>query len=75
MLIRGKLVTVGVFKHSEEVISKPINPTDLGNILYKLCQPVEPRETVLQQELILLLGHLSASKPELFNGILKIRIG
>lgn len=75
LLARGKLVTLGVFGHEEQVISKPINPTKVRSILYKLCQPVEPRETVLQQEMILLLAQLHTSKPELFQSILKLRVG
>lgn len=75
ILVRGKLVTVGVFGNEETVISKPINPSSLGQLIYKLCLQVEPREAVLQQEMILILGQLHSSKPQMFDGILKIRIG
>ena len=75
ILVRGKLVTVGVFGNEEIVISKPISPSYFGHMIYKLCLPVEPREAVLQQEMILILGQLHSSQPQLFDGILKIRIG
>ena len=75
ILVRGKLVTVGVFGNEEIVISKPISPSSFGHMIYKLCLPVEPREAVLQQEMILILGQLHSSQPQLFDGILKIRIG
>ena len=75
MLVKGKLVTLGVFGHEERVISKPLNPSSIGNMLYDLCPPVGPCEAVLQQELILVLGRLHSTSPQLFDGILKIRVG
>uniref|UniRef100_A0A0B7AGG0 Phosphorylase b kinase regulatory subunit n=1 Tax=Arion vulgaris TaxID=1028688 RepID=A0A0B7AGG0_9EUPU len=75
MLVRGKQITVGVFGHEEEVLDKPISPNELKNILYSKCIPYNLCEAVLQQELILAIGKLIATSPELFDGILKIRIG
>lgn len=75
ILVRGKVLTLGVFGHEERVISKPINPGSLGSLLYDLCLKVNPCETCLQQELILIIGRLHSTRPELFDGILKIRIG
>ncbi|BFZ13480.1 hypothetical protein BsWGS_16519 [Bradybaena similaris] len=75
MLVRGKQITVGVFGHEEEVLDKPISPNELKNILYSKCLPYNVCEAVLQQELILAIGKLISTSPELFDGILKIRIG
>ncbi|XP_005099610.1 phosphorylase b kinase regulatory subunit beta isoform X2 [Aplysia californica] len=75
MLVRGKQITVGVFGHEEEVLDKPISPNELKNILYSKCLPYDVCQAVLQQELILSIGKLIATSPELFDGILKIRIG
>ncbi|CAL1542018.1 unnamed protein product [Lymnaea stagnalis] len=75
MLVRGKQMTVGVFGHEEEVLDKPISPNELKNILYSKCLPYDVCQAVLQQELILAIGKLIATSPELFDGILKIRIG
>ena len=66
---------MGVFGHEEEVLDKPIAPNELKNILYSKCLPHDLTQAVLQQELILSIGKLIATKPELFDGILKIRIG
>ncbi|XP_059167823.1 phosphorylase b kinase regulatory subunit beta-like isoform X2 [Physella acuta] len=75
MLVRGKQMTVGVFGHEEEVLDKPISPNELKNILYSKCLPYDVCQAVLQQEIILAIGKLIATTPELFEGILKIRIG
>ncbi|ESP02603.1 hypothetical protein LOTGIDRAFT_224755 [Lottia gigantea] len=75
VLVRGKQITVGVFGHEEEVLDKPVSPNEIKNILYRICQPHDLRQAVLQQELILCIGKLIATVPELFDGILKIRIG
>lgn len=75
ILVRGKHITVGVFGHEEEVIDKPISPGEVKNILYSRCSQYDMLQAVLQQELILGIGKLIAASPELFDGILKIRIG
>ncbi|GFR83463.1 phosphorylase b kinase regulatory subunit beta [Elysia marginata] len=75
MLVRGKQMTVGVFGHEESVLDKPISPNELKNILYSKCLPFDVCQAVLQQEIILSIGKLIATSPELFDGILKIRIG
>ena len=64
-----------MFGHEEEVLDKPIAPSELKTILYKRCSPYDLRQAVLQQELIIAIGKLIAFSPQLFNGILKIRIG
>lgn len=68
-------ITVGVFGHEEEVLDKPVSPNELKAILYRQCLPYDIRQAVLQQELILAIGGLIAIHSELFDGILKIRIG
>lgn len=68
-------VTLGVYGHEEEVIDKPISPADIKNILYTKCYPHDIVQAVLQQELVLSIGRFISTNPELFNGILTIRIG
>lgn len=75
VLVRGKQITVGVFGHEEEVLDKPVSPNELKTILYRQCLPYDIRQAVLQQELIIAIGKFIAFSPELFDGILKIRIG
>ena len=64
-----------MFGHEEEVLDKPISPNDLKNVLYSKCMPYDIQQAVLQQELILGIGKLITTSPEIFEGILKIRIG
>lgn len=68
-------VTIGVFGHEEEVISKPITPAEMKSMIYRLCQPHDICQAVLQQELVISIGKIISTTPELFDGILKIRIG
>lgn len=43
--------------------------------MYTTVQPYDIIQAVLQQEIILYCGRLISTNPELFKGILKIRIG
>ncbi|XP_076448759.1 LOW QUALITY PROTEIN: phosphorylase b kinase regulatory subunit beta-like [Babylonia areolata] len=75
VLVRGKQVTLGVFKEEEVILDKPVAPSELIEILYRQCRPYDIRQAVLQQEIILAIGKLIVLDPRLFDGILKIRIG
>uniref|UniRef100_UPI00398EA37D phosphorylase b kinase regulatory subunit beta isoform X1 n=1 Tax=Pristiophorus japonicus TaxID=55135 RepID=UPI00398EA37D len=75
VLVQGKQVTIGVFGHEEEVISNPLSPGEIKNIVYTKCAPHDEREAVLQQELVIHIGWLISNSPELFHGMLKFRIG
>ena len=68
-------LTISVFTYPEHVIDKPMTPDEIKEILYKNLYPHDPFQAVLQQELIINIGTFITSTPELFNGILKIRIG
>jgi len=64
-----------VWGGEEEIIDKPVSPGDIKNILYTQCFPYDVSQAVLQQELIINIGTFITTNPELFNGMLKIRIG
>ena len=66
---------MGVFSHDESVLDKPVSPNEIKSILYSKCMPHDVCQAVLQQELILAIGKHIATTPELYDGILKIRIG
>ncbi|XP_067104696.1 phosphorylase b kinase regulatory subunit beta isoform X2 [Osmerus mordax] len=75
-LVHGKQVTLGLFGHEEEVISNPLSPGVIKGIIYsRCCPPGGEREAVLQQELVIHIGWIISNNPELFSGMLKIRIG
>nr|XP_023411445.1 phosphorylase b kinase regulatory subunit beta isoform X4 [Loxodonta africana] len=75
VLVQGKQVTLGAFGHEEEVISNPLSPRVIKNIIYFKCNTHDEREAVIQQELVIHIGWIISNNPELFSGMLKIRIG
>ena len=52
-----------------------MTPKEIQLVLYKHVAPYDLMQAVLQQEVLLYCGRLIATNPELFSGILKIRIG
>ncbi|NXS21828.1 KPBB kinase, partial [Mystacornis crossleyi] len=75
VLVQGKQVTLGAFGQEEVVISNPLSPAVIKNIIYEKCQLQDEREAVVQQELVIHIGWIISNSPELFSGMLKIRIG
>uniref|UniRef100_H2TKZ5 Phosphorylase b kinase regulatory subunit n=1 Tax=Takifugu rubripes TaxID=31033 RepID=H2TKZ5_TAKRU len=76
ILVHGKQVTLGLFGQEEEVISNPLSPGVIQGIIYSKCSaPGAEREAVLQQELVIHIGWIISNNPELFSGMLKIRVG
>ncbi|MBN3304867.1 KPBB kinase, partial [Amia calva] len=75
LVVHGKQVTLGTFGHDEEVISNPLSPGVIKGIIYSKCSPHGERDAVLQQELVIHIGWIISNSPELFSGMLKIRIG
>eukprot|EP00069_Balaena_mysticetus_P022616 bmy_14271T0 len=49
-LVQGQQVTLGAFGHEEEVISNPLSPRVIKNIIYYKCNTHDEREAVIQQE-------------------------
>lgn len=68
-------MTLGAFGQEEEIISNPLSPSAIKDIIYNKCNLQDEREAVLQQELVIHIGWIISNSPELFNGMLKIRVG
>lgn len=75
VLVNGKQITVGVIGQRETVFDKPMTPSEIQNVMYSTVQPYDVIYAVLQQEVVLYCGRLIATNPEIFKGILKIRVG
>ncbi|KAM6408951.1 phosphorylase b kinase regulatory subunit beta isoform 2-T2 [Rhynochetos jubatus] len=75
LLVHGKQVTLGAFGQEEEVISNPLSPGVIKNIIYEKCHFLDEREAVVQQELVIHIGWIISNSPELFSGMLQIRVG
>ena len=52
-----------------------MSPGVIKNIIYYKCNTHDEREAVIQQELVIHIGWIISNNPELFSGMLKIRIG
>lgn len=59
----------------ETVFDKPMTPNEIQSVVYNTIQPYDVIQAVLQQEIILYCGRLISTNPDLFRGILKIRVG
>lgn len=68
-------LTVGVIGQKETIFDKPMTPAEIHSVVYSTIQPYDVIQAVLQQEVILYCGRLISTNPELFRGILKIRVG
>ncbi|KAL3283310.1 hypothetical protein HHI36_006458 [Cryptolaemus montrouzieri] len=75
LLVHGKQLTVGVIGQKETVFDKPMTPGEIQSVVYETIQPYDIIQAVLQQEITLYCGRLISTNPEMFRGILKIRIG
>ncbi|XP_065913597.1 phosphorylase b kinase regulatory subunit beta-like [Dysidea avara] len=75
MLVKEKEVTIGPFRCEEFVIGEPVHPNVIKRNIYEKCMIHDPIEVSLQQEMIIYLGSLIVSDPQLFNGMLRIRLG
>ncbi|XP_039431706.1 probable phosphorylase b kinase regulatory subunit beta isoform X3 [Culex pipiens pallens] len=75
VLVNGKQITVGVIGQRETVFDKPMTPSEIQNVMYSTVQPYDVIYAVLQQEVVLYCGRLIATNPDIFKGILKIRVG
>lgn len=75
ILVRGKIVTIGVFGREEFEITKPLTPAIIKEILYDYVYKHDVYQAVLMQELIINISKYISTSPEMFNGIMKLRLG
>lgn len=66
---------MGVIGREEIVIDKPMIPAEIHSVMYNRVQPYDIIQAVLQQEAVLYCGRLIGTEPQVFKGIIKIRIG
>ena len=74
ILVNGKHISVGYSK-DEKIIDNPLTPSEIHCLIYSTVSASNPCDAVLQQEIALYIGRLISTKPELFDGILTIRVG
>ena len=74
LIVRQKQVAVGLPGEGEEVISHPLGAAELKNLIYNVHK-ADTTTAVLTQELISYLAMFIRTEPELFHGVIRIRVG
>ena len=74
LLVRQKQVTVGLPPHQEVVISQPLSARELRDLIYK-CHEGDISTAALTQEVLTYLAKFIRSEPDLFHGMIRIRVG
>ena len=74
LLVRQKQVTVGLPPHNELIISQPIGSSELRDLISSACQ-LDISAATLTQEILIYLGMFVRTEPNLFHGMLRLRIG
>ena len=74
IIVKGKTLTVGTSGVVCQEFDTPCSPQEIYTALYTKVQPYNTIGAVLQQELILYCGKLIATQPDLFDGILVLRM-
>ena len=74
LIVRQKQVAVGLPGDREEVISHPLGAGELRDLIYNVHK-ADTSTAVLTQELITYLAMFIRTEPELFHGMIRIRVG
>ncbi len=74
ILIRQKEIMVGKSYSEDSLIIRPIPETEILEKINTFCRE-DIRDRVLTQEILLYLGLLIKSEPQLFKGLLTLRVG
>ena len=74
ILVRRKQIAVGKAYSEASLITQPLSNPELLEKLTEFCRE-DSRDRVLSQEILLYLGVLIKSDPELFKGFLTLRVG
>jgi phosphorylase kinase alpha/beta subunit len=74
LLVRQKQITVGMPSKNERAITSPKNKEDL-RLIWKEAYCDDPNSYTLSQEIIICLGSLVRTDPNLFVEMLRLRVG
>ena len=74
LLVRQKQVTVGLPPHHEIVISNPLSARELLDTIYR-CHEGDISTAALTQEVLTYLAKFIRSEPDLFHGMIRVRVG
>ncbi len=74
ILVRGKQITVGRAYSEASLIKNPMSHLEISAKIDEFCRE-DIRDRVLTQEILIYLGTLIKSEPDLLNGLLTLRVG
>ncbi|MDM3858116.1 MAG: glycoside hydrolase family 15 protein [Aphanizomenon gracile PMC649.10] len=74
ILVQGKQIAVGRAYSQASLIVVPISGSEITEKINNFCRE-DIRDRVLTQEILIYLGVLIKSEPELFRGFLTLRVG
>ncbi|MDH6099233.1 glycoside hydrolase family 15 protein [Anabaenopsis sp. FSS-46] len=74
ILVRGKQIAVGRAYSQSSLMIVPMSHREITEKINHFCRE-DIRDRVLTQEIIIYLGVLMRSEPELFKGLLTLRVG
>ena len=74
ILVRGKQIAVGKAYSEASLITVPMSHNEIVEKINNFCRE-DRRDRVLTQEILIYLSSLIRSEPELFQGLLTLRVG
>ncbi|MBW4613350.1 MAG: glycoside hydrolase family 15 protein [Desmonostoc vinosum HA7617-LM4] len=74
ILVRGKQIAVGKAYSEASLIAVPMSHHEIAEKINHFCRE-DIRDRVLTQEILIYLGILIRSEPQLFRGLLTLRVG
>ena len=74
VVVRGKQIAVGKAYSEASLITRPLSHSEIVEKINNFCRE-DIRDRVLTQEILIYVSILIKSQPELFQGLLTIRIG
>jgi phosphorylase kinase alpha/beta subunit len=74
IVVRGKQIAVGKAYSQDSLMTIPLSHTEIVEKINNFCRE-DIRDRVLTQEILIYVSTLIKSEPELFKGLLTIRIG
>jgi phosphorylase kinase alpha/beta subunit len=74
MLVRQKQIAVGKAYTEESLITAPMSHLEIMEKIQQFCRE-DIRDRVLTQEILLYCGLLIKAEPDLFKGLLTVRVG
>ena len=74
MLVRGKQIAVGKSYSIDSLISRPVSSNEIASKIDRFCGE-DIRDRVLTQEILIYCGLLIRAEPQLFSGLLTLKVG